>query len=156
MRSTNRTAAGAATPSGAATFHGSQSGPASRRRLEAGRTAPVRGLWSISTGFRHPFNDPFFYESESCPSSRQTGCKSRTGCHLSSPASIEVMQQTFNLLSTEHSRGGGPLFPTEVEPDERAGTVSKADRSAFAGWGACPPASANFIPAWQSSHAPAL
>lgn len=27
-----------------------------------------------------------------------------------SSASIEVMQQAFNLLSTEHSRGGGPLF----------------------------------------------
>lgn len=30
----------------------------------------------------------------------------------------------------------------EAEPDERAGTVSKTDRSADAGWGACPPASA--------------
>ena len=80
--------------------------------MEAGRTAPVRGLWSISTGFRHPFNDPFFYESESCPSSRQTGCESRTGCQFQfySSASIEVMQQAFNLLSTEHSRGGGPIF----------------------------------------------
>ena len=27
-----------------------------------------------------------------------------------SSASIEVMQQTFNLPSTEHSRGGGPTF----------------------------------------------
>ena len=27
----------------------------------------------------------------------------------SSPASIEVMQQAFNLLSTEHYRGGGPF-----------------------------------------------
>lgn len=44
------------------------------------------------------------------------------------PASIEVMQQTFNLLSTEHSRGGGPLL-LEAQPDQRAGTASKTDRA---------------------------
>lgn len=45
-----------------------------------------------------------------------------------SSASIEVMQQTFNLLSTEHSRGGGPPL-LEAQPDQRAGTVSKTDRA---------------------------
>jgi hypothetical protein len=28
------------------------------------------------------YNDPFFYEQEPCPSNRQTGCESRTGCQF--------------------------------------------------------------------------
>src|SRR5688572_21795054 len=68
------------------------------------------GACPLASATFSSFNDPFFYESETCPSSRKTGCESRTGCHFPSPASIEVMHQTFNLSSTEHSRGGGPLF----------------------------------------------
>jgi hypothetical protein len=39
----------------------------------------VRRLWSMSTDFRQIPDDPFFYESETCPSNRKTGCESRTG-----------------------------------------------------------------------------
>ena len=43
-------------------------------------------------------------------------------------ASIAVMQRSFKPQSTGQHRGDSPIH-TEAEPDERAGTASKADRT---------------------------
>ena len=64
----------------------------------------------------------------------------------STSASIEVMQQTFNLLSTEHSRGGGPfllrkpnrtsapgLFRKQIVPRCGMGSISSGFRQFRAG-----------------------
>ena len=44
-------------------------------------------------------------------------------------ASIVAMQRAFNSQSTGQNRGDSPFFQREAEPDERAGTASKADRA---------------------------
>jgi hypothetical protein len=98
---------------------GSQSGRARRRRLEAGRSCN-RSLWSMPTDFR--FGSQALQRSSGLRSGAMQSAAPQFGGSASARGILKPR-------STGQHRGDSPISKMEAEPDKRAGTVSKTDRS---------------------------